>query len=297
MVELREVSIDYRIGPRRSPWIDPKHTAGQNVVRAVDRASALFPSGGISAIVGPSGCGKTSLVHAVAGLLGQTAGQVLIDGERVQGVRPRTAVIFQDYGLLPWRTVEGNAELPLVIAGIDKAERRARVHPILDELGLSGFSHFYPGKLSGGMKQRVAVARALASEPDLLLMDEPFSSLDALTRESAQDFLLEVRKSRRMTILLVTHSIEEAVYLAESVFVMTGRNPGTISSRFDIAENISGSRFGDDGASRPDFRAAPTYLEMCAAIRSSLRGAGGIDDANNAKFEGGPGVNGRASLS
>jgi NitT/TauT family transport system ATP-binding protein len=281
MVELRGLNVDYRLGPGRTP--------GQGRLRAVDAASALFPSGGISAIVGPSGCGKTSLVHAIAGLLVPSAGEVLIDGEPVRGVRRRTAVIFQDYGLLPWRTVEGNAELPLVIAGMDKASRRDRVVPILEEIGLSDFRHFYPGRLSGGMKQRVAIARALAAEPDILLMDEPFSSLDALTRETAQEFLLEVRRSRKLSILVVTHSIEEAVYLAEAVFVMTGKNPGTISERFDIPENSSDHRFAGvspQGASpqgvspREDFRAAPRYLQLCASIRSSLRGAGCTDDGS-----------------
>jgi len=268
MVELRNISIDYRVGSKHSP--------DKGVLHAVSSASATLSSGGISAIVGPSGCGKTSLVHAMAGLFQPVAGEVLIDGKTVVGIRSRTAVIFQDYGLLPWRTVEGNAELPLVIAGMEKTERKRRVHPILDELGLSQFSHFYPGRLSGGMKQRVAVARALASEPDLLLMDEPFSSLDALTREAAQEFLLEVRRGRMMTILVVTHSIEEAVYLAESVFVMTGRNPGTISQRFDIPENFSGQRFGIESP-RADFRAAPRYQELCAAIRTSLRGTISVD--------------------
>jgi NitT/TauT family transport system ATP-binding protein len=119
---------------------------------AVRDASAVFPSGGISAIVGPSGCGKTGLVHAIAGLLTPSSGEVLIDGHPVGGVRPRTSVIFQDYGLLPWRTVEGNAELPLTLAGFRQAERRRRVRPLLDELGLSDFRHFYPQRLSGGMK-------------------------------------------------------------------------------------------------------------------------------------------------
>jgi ABC-type nitrate/sulfonate/bicarbonate transport system ATPase subunit len=277
MVELRGLAVDYRVGPSRSP--------GQGRLRAVDNASALFPSGGISAIVGPSGCGKTSLVHAIAGLLSPSAGEVLIDGEPVRGVRRRTSVIFQEYGLLPWRTVEGNAELPLILAGMDKASRRRRVEPILEELGLSDFRHFHPGRLSGGMKQRVAIARALAAEPDLLLMDEPFSSLDALTRETAQEFLLEVRRARTLSILVVTHSIEEAVYLAEAVFVMTGRNPGTISERFDIPENRSDLRFSGGSpvvaSPREDFRAAPRYLQLCASIRSSLRGAGRTDDGSS----------------
>jgi len=269
MVELRELAVDYSAGAADSR----RH----NRVKAVAAASAVFPSGGISAIVGPSGCGKTSIVHAIAGLLSPSSGDVLVEGLPVRGVRPQTAVIFQDYGLLPWRTVEGNAELPLVIAKIGRTERRRRVLPVLDELGLSAFRDFYPGKLSGGMKQRVAIARALASEPDLLLMDEPFSSLDALTRESAQEFLLEVRRKRRLTIVVVTHSIEEAAYLAEAVFVMSGRNPGTIRKRFNIPENRPESRFAS-GSGKTDFRSEPRYLELCGSIRSALRDSGPIDD-------------------
>lgn len=260
MVELKALAVEYRHGSGR----------GAERVLAVSDANAVFQSGGISAIVGPSGCGKTSLVHAVAGLLAPSAGGAFIHGQAVRGIRPNTAVIFQDYGLLPWRTVEGNAELPLVLARMSRQERRARVLPILDELGLSAFRHFYPSGLSGGMKQRVAIARALASEPDLLLMDEPFSSLDALTRESAQEFLLELRRRRPLTILVVTHSIEEAVYLAEAVFVMQGRNPGTISARFDIPENRPDARFSRNGATS-DFRSEPRYLELCGAIRAALR--------------------------
>jgi len=270
VVELRGLAVDYPAGSA--------DRRGRGRVKAVAGACAVFPSGGISAIVGPSGCGKTSLVHAVAGLLAPASGEVLVDGQPVHGIRARTSVIFQDYGLLPWRTVEANAELPLVIAGLRRDERRKRVRPVLEELGLSAFRDFYPSRLSGGMKQRVAIARALAAEPDLLLMDEPFSSLDALTREAAQEFLLDIRRARPLTILVVTHSIEEAAYLAESVFVMGGRNPGSISARFDIPENRSDLRYSPGSTTR-DFRAAPRYQERCAAIRAALRDAGPIDDA------------------
>ena len=275
MVELRELAIDYPGGS--SPgWTGRLGRPGPRVP-AVAGVDAVFGSGAISAIVGPSGCGKSSLVGAMAGLLAPSAGGALIDGEPVRGVRPRTAVIFQDYGLLPWLTVEGNAELPLAVRGIGRSERRRRVGPILHELGLSSFGGFYPSRLSGGMKQRVAIARALASEPDLLLMDEPFSSLDALTREAAQEALLEVRRSRPMTIIVVTHAIEEAAYLAEAVFVMGGRNPGTIRARFDIPENAARVRFAPGAAG--DFRSASRYLELCGAIRSALRGSGPTDDS------------------
>ncbi|MBU0926389.1 MAG: ABC transporter ATP-binding protein [Spirochaetes bacterium] len=276
MVELRELAIDYPAGSANA----------RGRVPAVAGASALFPAGGVSAIVGPSGCGKTSVAHAIAGLLAPSSGQVLVDGEPVRGVRGRTAVIFQDFGLLPWRTVEGNAALPLEVAGVGRSARRERVRPVLEELGLSGFGRFYPSSLSGGMKQRVAIARALVSEPDILVMDEPFSSLDALTREAAQEFLLEVRRKRPLSIIVITHSIEEAVYLAQSVFVMSGKNPGTISGRFDIPENEAASRFAArpdpderaDSEGRADFRSAPRYLELCAAIRTALRGSGRTDD-------------------
>jgi NitT/TauT family transport system ATP-binding protein len=277
MVELHGLTIRYRIPG--------------GMVPAVSGVSASFPVNGISAIVGPSGCGKTSLVHAMAGLLASEEGDILINGDAVDGVRHGTSVIFQDFGLLPWRTVVGNAELGLAIQGLPKARRRALVAPVLDELGLAAFARFYPGQLSGGMKQRVALARALSSQPDLLLMDEPFSSLDALTRESAQEFLLELRRTRPMTIIVVTHSIEEAVYLAETAFVMTGRNPGTISHRFDIPENSAERRFGDSShgitetlfrrssvppgsvPSTPDFRSQARFLELCRLVRAALRGS------------------------
>lgn len=257
-------------------------------VPAVAGVDARIPTGGICALLGPSGCGKTSLIHAAAGLVAPAAGNVLVEGERVHGVRRRTAVIFQDYGLLPWRTVEGNAELPLVMQGLWRRERRRRTVPILEELGLASFSHFYPHQLSGGMKQRLAVARALSAEPDLLLMDEPFSSLDALTREAAQDFLLEVRRRRPLTILTVTHSVEEAVYLSERVFVMAGRNPGTIVRTIDIPENRAELRFGGAGGV-VDFRARPRFHELCAELREALRESATHWTAAIAAAAGGPG--------
>jgi NitT/TauT family transport system ATP-binding protein len=291
MVELRGLGVDYPLG-----------TGHRKRLPVLDGVDALFPEGGISAIVGASGCGKTSLIHAAAGLLSPAAGEVLIHGQAVRGVRPRTAVIFQDFNLLPWRTVEANVELPLQIAGIARAARRRRAASILDELGLLSFSALYPDQLSGGMKQRVAIARSLVSEPDLLLMDEPFSSLDALTREAAQDVLLDIRKNRRLTIILVTHSIEEAAYLAERVFVMGGRNPGTMAAQFEVPENHHSARFDGaaadtaagaapaavDGtsagsttvsAAAVDFRTVPSYLDLCGRIRETLHRAESADRA------------------
>lgn len=258
-IEFRDLTLGYPASGGGLP-------AAEDVV-------AVFPSGSVSAIVGPSGCGKTSLIMAAAGLLSPVSGDVLVDGLSLSGVRTRTAVIFQDYGLLPWYTVERNAELPLRIRGISRRESSKRVRILLKEFGLDGFRHFYPGRLSGGMKQRVALARALAQEPDLLLMDEPFSSLDALTREAAQDFLLSVRSRRPLTVILVTHSIEEAVYLADTIHVMTGRNPGRFTARFDVEENGPERRFASNRPGEADFRETARYAELCRAVRAALRGA------------------------
>ncbi len=252
MVELEGLSVAY--STPRGP------------VRAVEDVSILFARGGIHAIIGPSGSGKTSLVQAMAGLFVPQAGTIRIDGSPLSGIRPRTAVIFQDFGLLPWKTVIANAELPLLLRGMDRRERRRRVMPILEELGLESFLELYPVRLSGGMQQRLAVARALAAEPDLLLMDEPFSSLDALTRENLQETLLEVHARHGATIILVTHSIEEAAYLADTVTVMTGRNPGRISARIETEKNAR--KTGESG--NRSFRSSPGFLTLTTSIRAAL---------------------------
>jgi NitT/TauT family transport system ATP-binding protein len=224
-------------------------------VPAVRGVDALFPRGTITSLIGTSGCGKTSLIRVLAGLLPPTEGRALVDGREVRGVRPETSVIFQDFGLLPWKTVEGNAELPLRLRGVRRDERRAVAGGLLDELGLSGFLRQYPGSLSGGMRQRLAIARSLSTRPDLLLMDEPFSSLDALTRESLQAMLLSVHARHGTTVVLVTHSIEEAVVLSDSVLVMTGRNPGSILRSVEV------------GRPRRD---ETRFLEMATLLRSLL---------------------------
>jgi NitT/TauT family transport system ATP-binding protein len=250
MVELKEIALSYPL-PRG------KKAA---VIRNVN---ARFEEGAVSAIIGPSGCGKTSLIKIMAGLLEPEAGMVLMEGRPVRGVRKNTAVIFQDYGLLPWKTVRANAELPLRLAGHSRA-RREGLRALLEEFGLGSFEKYYPHQLSGGMKQRLAIVRALAAEPKFLLMDEPLSSLDALTREDAQDFLLSVKEERQLTIIMVTHSIEEAVYLADTVYVMTGKNPGTLSARIDISrERAASTPFRNRGD--------PRFQEYCGALRRMLK--------------------------
>jgi NitT/TauT family transport system ATP-binding protein len=251
MVEVRDLSLSYPLSPR-------------GAMAALSHINAGFERGKISALIGPSGCGKTSLIRIMAGLLMPSEGRVLMRGEEVRGVRKTTAVIFQDYGLLPWKTVRANAELPLEIAGVK--DRRKRAGVLLAEFGLAAFEKAYPRELSGGMKQRLAIVRAMVAEPELLLMDEPFSSLDALTREDAQDFLLSVTRKRQLTVVMVTHSIEEAVYLADSVYVISGKNPGTLKTRLDIFRP-GGER------SRAGFREEPVFREYCAVLRSALKAA------------------------
>jgi len=233
---------------------------------ALRRVNARFEAEEFSAIIGPSGCGKTSIIKLMAGLLSPNEGTVSIGGRPLKGVCGHTAVIFQDYGLLPWKTVRDNAELPLRIRnakfGIDRGGRQ-KVIALLEEFGLGSFADRYPQQLSGGMRQRLAIVRALAAEPELLLMDEPFSSLDALTREDAQDFILSVQRTRRLTVVMVTHSIEEAVYLADSVYAMNGVHPGSITERITISRN------GQD--SHASFREETRFQEYCGALRRILK--------------------------
>jgi NitT/TauT family transport system ATP-binding protein len=178
-------------------------------------------------VLGPSGCGKTTLLRIIAGLENPTSGTVLIDGEVVTGPTSRTAMIFQDYSLFPWRTVLDNIAFGLEMKGIDEEERHKMAGHYLDLIGLCGFGKNFPYELSGGMRQRVAVARALAIDPSVLLMDEPFGALDAQTRNMLQKQLLEIWDKTKKTVLFVTHSVDEAVFMADRIVVLTSR-PGTI---------------------------------------------------------------------
>jgi NitT/TauT family transport system ATP-binding protein len=186
-------------------------------------------AGEIVSIVGPSGCGKTTLLKALAGLLVPTGGTIKLQGKIVAGVPDGIAMVFQEYSrsLLPWTTVTGNIELPLRYRDIDSSERGRRVTASLDAVGLSGFGDRYPWQLSGGMQQRVAIARALAYQPMLLLMDEPFASVDAQTRADLEDLVMAVRDRYDITIVVVTHDIDEAVYLSDRVIVLS-KSPSTV---------------------------------------------------------------------
>src|SRR5215831_10227324 len=197
--------------------------------------SFYVKAGEIVSIVGPSGCGKTTLLKALAGLIRPTGGTIRFQGKTVQGVPDRLAIVFQEYGrsLLPWTTVNGNIELPLRYQSISPDERRRRVAESLQAVDLSGFGERYPWQLSGGMQQRVAIARALAYQPKLLLMDEPFASVDAQTRADLEDLVATVRDQFEITIVLVTHDIDESVYLSDRVIVLS-RPPSTVLAQVDI---------------------------------------------------------------
>ena len=184
-------------------------------------------------LLGPSGCGKSTLLNIVAGFLGPTTGTVLVDGRPVQGPAPDRGVVFQEYALFPWLTVSGNVEFGPLLQSRPAAERRSTVERYLNLVGLSAHADKFPVQLSGGMKQRVAIARALANNPSVILMDEPFGALDAQTREVLQDELSRIQRVEHKTILFVTHSIREAVYLADRVVVMTSA-PGQIKQIFPV---------------------------------------------------------------
>jgi len=201
-------------------------------------------------IVGPSGCGKSTLLYIIAGFVAPTSGSVLVDGQAVRGPGPDRGIVFQEYALFPWRTVQDNIKYGLEEKGVPRDEVERVVQKYLRLMGLQGFQRKYPRELSGGMKQRVALARTLAYEPDVLLMDEPFGALDAQTRELQQDELLAIWREKKSTVLFVTHSVEEAVYLSEKVVVMTTR-PGRIKSVIDI--DLDRSRHREDVVTSPEF--------------------------------------------
>ncbi|MGE5654304.1 MAG: ABC transporter ATP-binding protein, partial [Bacillota bacterium] len=194
---------------------------------ALDLVDLTIRSGSTCAIIGPTGCGKSTLLYTMAGLVQPDQGQVLVNGELVRAPRHGTSLILQDYGLFPWLTARGNVRMAAELSGTARHEISERCSELLDRLGLAGAAEHFPSQLSGGQRQRVAIARALISEPDLLLMDEPFSALDALTRESMQAMIRDQWQQRELTTVLVTHSIEEAVYLGEQIVVMTP-SPGRI---------------------------------------------------------------------
>lgn len=209
-------------GTSRLPEREPG--GGTTVLQNVDLDIA---AGEFTVIVGPSGCGKSTLLDLLGGLGQATSGRVLLDGEPVTGPGLDRGIVFQQYALLPWRSALGNVAFGLEATGVPRRERTERAREVLDTVGLGGFEERHPHELSGGMRQRVAIARSLAYDPNVLLMDEPFGALDAQTRESLQDELLRIWERTGKTVVFITHSIDEAVHLGQRVAVLTSR-PGRV---------------------------------------------------------------------
>jgi NitT/TauT family transport system ATP-binding protein len=212
-----------------------------DVVRALDDVNVAVHKGEFIAIVGPSGCGKTTLLRIAAGLEEPTTGAVLLDGRAAGGPGPQRGMVFQKFALFPHMTVVKNIDFGLELKKVPRAQRKEIIMRYLRLLGLESFAQAYPRQLSGGMQQRVAIARSLVIEPEILLMDEPFASLDAQIRISMQEMLLELVRQTHITTLFVTHSVEEAVYLADKVFVLSQR-PGTVSQVVDIGQTSEWKR-------------------------------------------------------
>jgi NitT/TauT family transport system ATP-binding protein len=207
--------------------VSRRFAAGERDFLALDRVSLDIADGEFVTLVGPSGCGKSTALNIAAGLTAPSAGQVLVDGRPVAGPGPDRGVIFQQYALFPWLSVRENVEFGLRIAGVAKSRRREISERFIDLVGLTDFADALPKTLSGGMKQRCAIARAYAVNPNILLMDEPFGALDALTRVQMQDQLLSTWSRERRTVIFITHDVDEAVYLANRVVVMAAR-PGRL---------------------------------------------------------------------
>lgn len=212
-------------------------------VRAVAGLDLTVPAEEITVLLGPSGCGKSTVLRAVAGLLAPSGGEITVDGVPVAGTSPERAMVFQEDALLPWRSALANVELALALRGVPKRERRPTGLEMLQQVGLSGFERHLPRQLSGGMRQRVQLARTLAVQPRVLLMDEPFGALDAQTRAAMQRLLVEVWATHRTTVMFVTHDVDEALLLADRVVVMSSR-PATVRRVVALDEpRAPGARF------------------------------------------------------
>ena len=243
------------VGPSPSPLLDvhnisKRFATGDGALVAVDDVSFSVAPGEFVSIIGPSGCGKSTLFNIIGGLTGDYDGTVTVEGSTIKGTHPSIGMVFQEESTFPWRTVEQNVAFPLEIAGMAKAQRMERAAHFIALVGLQGFERRYPSELSGGMRQRVAIARTLASEPRILLMDEPFAALDEQTRLLLGDKVLQIQQALKQTTLLITHNLTEAVQLSDRVLVMTYR-PGRIKRSVTIdlphprdSEVVSSAAFG-----------------------------------------------------
>ena len=217
---------------------------------ALDRVNATVRKGELITLLGPSGCGKTTLLRLTAGLIAADEGRITIEGTQVTAPRKDACMVFQNFGLLPWRTVLGNVEFPLEIDGVGTGERRDLARHFIGLVGLAAFAEHYPHELSGGMQQRVGIARALMRKPILIFMDEPFGALDAQTREQLQEDFLMIWSRTGATVVFVTHSIDEALFLSDRIFVFNTA-PGRIRTIVELP--VAAERLGGDVRAHPDF--------------------------------------------
>ncbi|MFZ5353080.1 MAG: ABC transporter ATP-binding protein [Bacillota bacterium] len=235
MIHLQDVSISYG-----------KENALAGISLSIEKNTTC-------AIIGPSGCGKTTLIYAMAGLVRPDSGSVSIDGQLQTGIRQNTGVILQHYGLMPWKTAWKNVALGLQVRGVRKQDISHKVEAILKRLGIEQYAAKYPIQLSGGQKQRVAIGRTLALEPDVLLMDEPSSALDAITKEQLQNLILDIYKRNPVTMVLVTHNIEEAVFLGQRIVIM---------KKGGIKKILENPYFGDEA-----LREKLDFYKICLEVR------------------------------
>lgn len=224
---------------------------------AIDDFSFEVRNGEFVCLLGPSGCGKTTVLRIIAGLEEKTSGNIILDGKEIEKPGSDRGMVFQEFALLPWRNVQKNVEFGLEIKGLNPSDRKARADKYIELVGLKGFENSLPKQLSGGMKQRVGIARALANDPEILLMDEPFGALDAQTRNQMQKELLRIWEETKKTVLFVTHSVDEAVFLADKVIVLTTR-PSKIKEVFEVDQP------------RPRDRADPSFLALRKRILAEL---------------------------
>jgi NitT/TauT family transport system ATP-binding protein len=232
-------------------------------IRALDGVTFDVPKGELTSIIGPSGCGKTTTLKIVAGLVDATSGTVEVNGTPVTGPGPDRAFVFQDFALMPWATVLRNAAFGLELRGVPRKQREEAAREYVEKVGLSGFEDAYPHQLSGGMRQRVGLARALAVDAEILLMDEPFASVDEQIRRQFQEDLLRLLSDERKTVIFVTHSIEEAVYVSDQIVILT-RGPASVSKVVRPGVDRSG---GSDS-----IRRSQAYLDWVEQIWHELQG-------------------------
>jgi len=246
LINLDNISVTYQTDAG-------DHNALNNVDLSLETGSSCV-------VIGPTGCGKSSLLYLLAGLLKPTSGRVIVNGEALISVRRSTSLILQQHGLFPWKNAFENTSLGLTLRGVKKDERRATIKSLMEDVGIWDVRDSFPSQLSGGQRQRVAIARSLATEPDLLLMDEPFSALDSMTRESLQNLILGLWRKRSFTYVLVTHSIEEAVFLGRRIVILSPR-PGRLVS---ILEN--------PGMGEESYRLTEAFYSKCSEIRQIVEG-------------------------